>query len=345
MTKPPTISDIARRAGLSKGAVSYALNGRPGVSEQTRQRVLELAAEMNWHPNSAARALSGARAGAVGLALARSPSVLEVEPFFMRLISGIETALAEASVALHLQIVPDPDGEVAAYRRWWFERRIDGVFVLDLRADDARVPVLDELGLPAVIIGGPERQGRIPSVWVDEGTAMTRVVEHLAGLGHRRLAHVSGVPGLLHTQQRTAAFEAAVAQLGLAEPVCVPADYGAEQSAQVTRRLLGRTPRPTAIVYDNDVMAVAGTSAAHEMGVDVPGEVSIVAWEDSALCHIVHPPLSALSRDVVAYGASAAEQLLARIGGDDVGDRQAATPELVARGSTGSAAGGVARTG
>ena len=118
MTKRATIADIAQRAGLSKGAVSYALNGLPGVSESTRQRVLKLAAEMGWRPNSAARALSASRAGALGLVMARPASTLGVEPFFMKLLSGIENTLAARLTALLLQVVPDHDAEVEAYRRW-----------------------------------------------------------------------------------------------------------------------------------------------------------------------------------------------------------------------------------
>ncbi len=87
--KRPTIADIARRAGVSKGAVSYALNGQPGVSEATRQRILAIAEEIGWNPNSAARALSGATANAVGLALCRPARILGIEPFYMELISGV----------------------------------------------------------------------------------------------------------------------------------------------------------------------------------------------------------------------------------------------------------------
>ena len=136
MTKRATIADIAQRAGLSKGAVSYALNGLPGVSEATRQRVLKLAAEMGWRPNSAARALSASRAGALGLVMARPASTLGVEPFFMKLLSGIENTLAARSTALLLQVVPDHDAEVEAYRRWWAERRVDGIFLIDLRVEE-----------------------------------------------------------------------------------------------------------------------------------------------------------------------------------------------------------------
>lgn len=334
MTKRATIADIAQRAGLSKGAVSYALNGQPGVSEATRRRVLKLAAQMGWRPNSAARALSASRAGAVGLVLARPASSLGVEPFLVKLLSGIETTLAARSAALVLQVVPDLDAEVEAYRRWWAERRVDGIFLIDLRIEDKRVLVLEELGLPAVVIGGPGHHGRLPGVWSDDAAAMAMVVEHLAGLGHRRVARVAGPSGMLHTELRGRAFAAAGERLALASAVTVATDYSPEQGAEATRRLLSGSPRPTAVIYDNDVMAVAGTSVAHELGVAVPGDLSIVAWDDSVLCEIVHPPLTVLSRDIMAYGARAAERLLALLDGEAVGDFEDAPPRLVTRGST-----------
>jgi DNA-binding LacI/PurR family transcriptional regulator len=334
VTKRATIAEIAKRAGVSKGAVSYALNGQPGVSDSTRRRVIELAAEMGWHPNSAARALSAARAGALGLVLARPASMLGVEPFMMKLISGMETTLATRSIALLLQVVPDHDAEVAAYRRWWAERRVDGIFLVNLRVDDKRVPVLEELGLPAVVIGGPGHHGSLPGVWSDDASAMAMVVEYLAALGHRRVARVAGPPGLLHTELRSRAFDEVAARLELESAVTLITDYSPEQGAQATRRLLSAATRPTAILYDNDVMAVAGTSVAHEMAVEVPQDLSIVAWDDSVLCEIVHPALTALKRDIVAYGTHAAERLLELLGGATVPDLEDAMPRLVARGST-----------
>src|SRR3954451_23766939 len=138
--KRPTIADIARRAGVSKGAVSYALNGQPGVSEATRQRIVAIAQEIGFNPNSAARALSGASARAVGLTLCRPARILSIEPFFMGLISGFEAELSARGFALTLQVVGTPEGEVEVYRRWWGERRVDGVIVTDLRENDIRIP-------------------------------------------------------------------------------------------------------------------------------------------------------------------------------------------------------------
>jgi DNA-binding LacI/PurR family transcriptional regulator len=333
--KRPTISDIARQAGVSKVAVSYALNGQPGVSEATRRRIVAIAEEIGFSPSSAARALSGAAAQAIGLALCRPARTLGLEPFFMELISGVEAELSARSYALTLQVVPDPAAEVALYRRWWGERRVDGVLVCDLRQDDARIPVLEQLRLPAVVIGGPGHSGRLPNVWSDDAAPLVETVEYLYALGHRRIARVGGLPELLHTRIRTDAFTTVCERLGLEQATTVPSDYSGEEGAQATRRLLSSARRPTAIVFDNDVMAIAGLGVAQEMGLIVPTDLSLVAWDDSVLCRLVHPSLTALRRDIPAYGAHAATVLLAAIGGKPAQSQQDATARLTPRGSTG----------
>jgi DNA-binding LacI/PurR family transcriptional regulator len=332
--KRPTIADIAQRAGVSKGAVSYALNGQPGVSEATRQRIVAIAREIGFNPNNAARALSGASARAVGLTLCRPARILSIEPFFMGLISGFEAELAARGFALTLQVVSTPENEVEVYRRWWGERRVDGVFVTDLRDDDVRIPVLQELQLPAVVIGGPGDTGSVSQIWSDDAGAVTEAVRYLVALGHRRIARVGGLPALLHTQTRTRAFNGVCDSLGIESAVTMPSDYTGEEGGRATRRLLIGADRPTAIIYDNDVMAVAGLAVAQEMGLSVPGDLSIVAWDDSPLCSLVHPPLTALSRDISEYGAHAARQLLAAISGEPVRNVEAGTAHLTPRGST-----------
>jgi DNA-binding LacI/PurR family transcriptional regulator len=332
--KRPTIADIAQRAGVSKGAVSYALNGQPGVSEATRQRIVAIAREIGFNANSAARALSGATARAVGLTICRPARILSIEPFFMGLFSGFEAELAARGFALTLQVVATPEQEIEVYRRWWGERRVDGVFVTDLRERDIRIPVLQELQLPAVVIGGPGGTGSIAQIWSDDAGAVTEAVRYLVALGHRRIARVGGLPDLMHTQTRTKAFNEVCRALNLDEAVTTPSDYTGEEGGRATRRLLIGAERPTAIIYDNDVMAVAGLAVAQEMGLNVPGDLSIVAWDDSPLCSLVHPPLTALSRDISEYGAHAARQLLAAVDGESVGNVEAGTAHLTPRGST-----------
>ncbi len=332
--KRPTIADIARRAGVSKGAVSYALNGQPGVSDATRRRILAIAKEIGWKPHSAARALSGAAANAVGLALRRPAAVLGLEPFYMELISGVEAELSTRSYALMLQVVSDFDAEVAVYQRWWGERRVDGVLVCDLRVDDPRIQMLEQLRLPAVVVGGPDGVGDLAHVWNDDASALVHSVEYLVALGHRRIGQIQGLPDLRHTRVRTEAFISVCRRLGLGEAVVESTDYSGEQGAAATRRLLSTHPAPTALIYDNDIMAIAGLAVAQEMGVSVPADLSIVAFDDSPLCRLVHPPLTALTRDIPAYGAEAARELLAVIAGEPPRSRQVATARLTPRGST-----------
>lgn len=330
----PTIADIAQRAGVSKGAVSYALNDRPGVSPDTRLRILAIAEEIGWRPNSAARALSGAAANAVGLAIRRPARILGVEPFFMELVSGMEAVLSSAGSALMLQVVGDADTELSLYRRWWAERRIDGAIVVDLRADDPRVDLLEELALPAVIVGGPTGVGTLPHVWADDAITVTETVGYLAALGHRRIGRVAGLPDLLHTRHRDTAFQAASERFAVDTSLVISTDYTGDEGARATRTMLSGSTRPTAILYDNDIMAVAGLSVAHEMGLVVPRDLSVVGWDDSPLCQVVRPPLTALTRDIPAYGARAAELLLEVIGGAEGRGIEVAHPRLTPRGST-----------
>jgi DNA-binding LacI/PurR family transcriptional regulator len=328
-----TIRDIAERAGVSKGAVSYALNGRPGVSEETRERIVAIAQELGWYPNRAARALSAARADACGLVLARPARTIALEPFFMEFLAGAELALAARSVALTIQLVRDVEEEIAVYQRWFGEHRVDGVLMVDLRADDPRVEELVRLGLPAVIVGGPLENHEIPAVWHDEGEAVTEAVQYLAALGHTRIAHVTGVGEFVHTAQRAAAFATATRELGV-EGEIVESDYSAESGARATRRLLVSPRRPSAIVFDSDLLAVTGLGVAQQMGLVVPDDVSIIGWDDSLISQVVHPPLTAITRDNGAFGSAATNHLLALIDGGPVGDLETDRGELTIRGST-----------
>jgi len=333
--RPPTIADVARIAGVSTGAVSYALNNRPGVSQATRARVRAIADEIGFRPQRAALALKDASTLTVGMGFCRPARVLGVEPFFMELISGIESELADRSYALMLQVLPDHDAEVEMHQRWWAERRVDGVIVVDLTENDSRVTALQRHGLPAVLIGGPEGTGGLAHVWSDDVHGVEQVVSYLAGLGHRRVARVSGPPELMHTRRRDEAFLSAGARAGFNRRKPIRTDYTAEQSARATRRLLTAPTPPTAIVYDNDVMALAGLAGAHELGVRVPAEVSLVAWDDSPLTQLVHPPLTAISRDITGYGALAARQLLKVLAGEQVAGTAGTECRLTVRGTTG----------
>ncbi|MFJ9927965.1 DNA-binding transcriptional regulator, LacI/PurR family [Streptomyces misionensis] len=337
----PTMKDIARRAGVSESAVSFALNGRPGVSDVTRERVRRVAEQLGWRPSTAARALSGEGAATVGLVLARPADTLGVDSFFLQLVSGIQEVLAERHLGLLFQVVEDVPDECAVYRRWWAEHRVDGVLVVDPRTDDPRPDLLDELGLPAVVIGGApdERHPGLSTVWADDAGAMASVVDGLFALGHRRIVHIAGLAGLAHTERRIRTLRAEARRRGLTGVESITTDYSDAEGAAVTRRVLDSAAPPTALIYDNDVMALAGVATATELGFSVPADVSVVAWEDSALCRMVKPWLSALSRDSMEFGRTAARELTALLDGGPAGTVRVPVPRLIERESTGRARG------
>ncbi|MCX5330726.1 MULTISPECIES: LacI family DNA-binding transcriptional regulator [unclassified Streptomyces] len=331
-----TIKDVAARAGVSKGAVSLAFNHKPGLSETTRERIFKAARELGWAPNLTARTLAGSRVDVVGLAICRPARLLGLEPFYMEFISGVESVLTEHSCSLLLRLVRNVEEEVGIQESWWRGRQIGGAILVDFRPDDPRVASAERLGMPVVAVGHPSLTGSLTSVWTDDATAVTEAVRYLAALGHRRIARVGGAAALGHTAARTAAFDEAARTLELAGAWQVTTDYSGEAGARATRSMLAAdaADRPTAIVYDNDIMAVAGLSVAAEMGLSVPGDVSLLAWDDSQLCRLTHPTLSAMSHDVHGFGAEAARTLFGVIMGEGPGSHPVPTPTLTPRGST-----------
>lgn len=328
-----TIAEIARRAGVSKSAVSYALNGKPGVSEETRQRIVRTAQELDWQPNTAARALAGAAVGSVGLVLNRPASLLGVEPYYMEFIAGIHEVLSERDQSLVLKVVPSAQDEIQAYRRWHASRKVDGVILTDLTDSDERPELVRALGLPAVVAARPSSPG-VTGLWTDDAAAIDHAVDHLVSLGHRRLGHVTGTARYLHTQVRAAAFEAAVSRRGLPAPVTVTTDFSQEQAARATRAMLTANERPTAIIFDSDLMAVGAYGVAAQMRLKIPQDISIIGWDDSVLARSVYPPLTAVSVDVQDYGATVTRALLDLVAGLPVESAAYDGADLVVRGST-----------
>jgi DNA-binding LacI/PurR family transcriptional regulator len=269
------------------------------------------------------------------MVIARPARTLGVEPFFAHLLSGVQSGLSAESISLQLLIVEDTAAEIEVYRRWASEHRVDGVILVDLTVKDPRVDELKALELPAVVIGGRGGKGALASVWADDRDAMLSIVEYLAALGHRRIAHVAGTPNFQHTQRRIRAVRDAAPRLGLLDAPSLTTDFSDAEGAAITRKLLSQPNRPTAIVYDSDVMAVAGLGVAMEMGVSVPGDLSIVAFDDSILTQLMHPALTALSRDTFDFGRQAAEVLLETIADPGtVINRRTADPVLTVREST-----------
>lgn len=329
-----TISDVASQAGVSKGLVSLALNGRPGVAPETRQRILAAVAELGWAPSRGARGLSLSTTFTVGLVLRRDPTVIAADPFFPHFIAGVESVLAPRGWTLALSVVADAEVEDRTYRSFADHRRVDGVFLTDLRVREPRIRLLAELGLPYVVIGRPATAVPGPTVVLDDRAGIDSAVRHLAAAGHNRIAHVSGDPALVHGRSRRAAFVAAMQDCGLDPGLVVAGDFSAPSGAAATARLL-EDDRPTAIVYANDLMAIAGLGVLQAVGLAVPGEMSLTGFDGVDIGAYVHPALSTVVANAGQWGAEAARTMLAVLDGAGAADVQLPAATFLDRGSTG----------
>lgn len=328
-----TIADVAREAGVSKGLVSFALNDRPGVAAETRARILEVAGSLGWTPSLRARSLSSKRSFALGLVIARDPEVLGSDPFFTSFIAGVETILAPEGMALVLSVVPDERTELETYRTLATDGRVDGVFLSDLRRDDARMPCLAALGLPTVTLGRPDQPSPFPSVSIDDSLGVAESVRHLVELGHRRIAHVAGSPAMLHGGRRREAFSEAMRAAGLGHGQVVETDFSIAAGADATRALLSQSEPPTAIVFASDPMAIAGIGVAQELGVTVPDDLSITGFDDIEFARYVYPALTTVAATPVVWGRTAATTLLRLIRTGGAADVDLPAARLIIRGS------------
>lgn len=331
----PTIADVAQRAGVSKGLVSFALNDRPGVAPDTRQRILAAAHDLGWTPSLRARSLSVGRAFACGLVIGRSPDVIAADPFFPSFIAGLEDEFSISGQVLVIAVATPGRHEAETYRGLADDRRVDGVILTDLRADDSRLALVAGLGLAAVTLGVPDAPSTFPAVSIDDGVGIRLAVEHLAALGHRDVAHVAGPAGMLHAGHRRAAFAAAAHAAGLRARI-VETDFSAADGARATDVLLDDPHPPTAIVYSNDHMAVAGLGVAQRRGLVVPRDLSITGFDDTEIGRYLHPALTSVATDARGWGALAARTLLAAIAGLQPDSVVLADPTLSIRASTGA---------
>ena len=239
-----------------------------------------------------------------GIVLRRAPGYRGMDVFFSGLIDGMDDVLVSQNAHLLLLIVPTLEEELAAHARW-----------------------------PRQALVAPGDSPEISAVDVDNGAAMTLAVRFLTGLGHRSIGRVSGPSRLRHTRVRDEAFKAELPQHG-AVGTTLEGDYGTESGLARTRELLSSQERPTAIVYDNDVMAVAGLDVARELGLAVPADLSILAWDDSAVSRLASPPLSVVSRDVHELGGTTARALLERVAEGPVHLRHGPDAQVIERHST-----------
>ncbi|KWZ74965.1 sugar-binding domain protein [Winkia neuii] len=323
LTRQSRVSDIAKALGVSPTAVSFALNGKPGISKETRERILTAIEEINWSPHYAARALSDGRTSTIGLVIARDPKAVGSEAFFMQLMTGMQATLSKRGYGLLFQVAPSIDQECTIYQQWADQKRVDAVAVVDLRKDDPRPKLLSSLGMRAVIAG--DTSPLFPSVDIDDSAAMTAVGKHLCEHGHERVAYIAGSPQLHHVRERARAFSCL-------PPLQVEVEYtdfsGPAAAAAVRRQLEGADP--SAYVFENEALTIAGVQALRHAKARIGIDVAVVSLEDSLVCEAMSPTITALHRDTYEFGKAVAGALLEQ----STGTTKELSPQLIEREST-----------
>lgn len=335
----PTIGDLASALHLSISSVSCALNGRAGVSEATRRRVVEYADRVGYRPTSSARALSQARADAVGIVVRESLAIVGAEAYYLRFLAGVAPVLDAAGRALILELSEGGlEDELEIYRKWAAERRVDGVVLLDEPDEDRRVALLDSLGLPAVLHGpAPAQHPGHPGILVDEAADAATIVGHLANQGARYVLHAAGPQRHRHEQIRLASVRWECERRGL-DYACSVGSYGladGDRAGQTIARSNGE--RPDALIAANDLVAAGACRALSRAGIRIPEQCCVVAWDDSVMCEVVQPAISALNRRPEEFGSIAASRLLDvldRYPDEKTGPQIAAASVMIKREST-----------
>ncbi|MFJ9114911.1 LacI family DNA-binding transcriptional regulator [Streptomyces sp. NPDC102394] len=327
--KPPTIRDVAEQAGVSKSLVSLVLRGSEQVRPEKREAVLRAVRELGYRPNAAARSLSEQRTRTVGVLLDDLRN-----PWFVELLDGLNSLLHAAG--LHMLLA-----DARLNRRTgqdltgpFLDLGVDGLVVVGTLPDLAALGAVAER-IPVVVAGAREAApAGVDVVAGDDELGARLVTEHLIGLGHRRIAHIAGYGAVGELRRRS--FEAAMREHGLADRAVVePSDMTEEGGYRTTVRLLSRPERPTAVFAVNDIASVGALSAAEELGLRVPHDVSVVGYDNTSISRLRHVWLTTVDGAGHEVGRRAARCLLDRFerpGG--AGRLHLAAPALEIRGTT-----------
>jgi LacI family repressor for deo operon, udp, cdd, tsx, nupC, and nupG len=300
-----SIKDIAKAAGVSPSTVSRALSDHPRISLETKERIRRLATEMSYSPSAVARSLVTQRTSIIGLAVAWVS-----DPFLAQLVRGIEdTALAHGYTVILSSFYGEPDRErevLSTFR----ERRVDGMIVKSSCFDTDHRSLRTQFGLPIVLINRPEY---VYSVSTDNLHGGRLATEYLLDLGHSRIGYIAAEGGMRTNLDRLKAYKEALQRRGAAfDPNLVVLGDGYEEGGkEAMSRLLALPSPPTAVFCYNDLTAIGAALAVREASLQVPGDISLVGFDDIELAAYFHPPLTTFRQPAYELGRRAMEMVLA----------------------------------
>jgi DNA-binding LacI/PurR family transcriptional regulator len=334
-----TSKEVAARAGVSRTTVSFVLNNvrSDKVSEATRGRVLQAARELGYIPDAAARTLVSGKTGTIGLVVSRAEHI-GVDAFIPQTLHGLSRVCAQRGYRLLLETSED-DSVTYDYAQLVQSKQIDGLVVLNPDPRDERLDALIETGYPVSLIGSyPNRDAA--AVSIDSVTAMDEVTTHLIRLGHTRIGfiHYRTIRDL-STGGRFRGFRAALEREGIAldERLIRSGDYSAQSGYDAMRALLSSGPPPSALVTGNDTIAIGAISAIVDGGLDVPGDIAVVGFDDIPLARFATPALTTVRVPAQDMATACGEQMVKLIEGCPIEHRKQVFPTaLIVRDSCGA---------
>ncbi len=330
-----TSKDVARLAGVSRTTVSFVLNERRDVliSEATRRRVRAAAVELGYHPHEPARQLAGGASRTLGLVMHQAPEQVAVDALLAETLRGLATVARGSGFRVLLETVaPGPGG----YTDLLDSRQVDGLVVSGPRADDAILRDPASASLP-IVLQGTFAHAVVPSVDVDNRAGAQDAVEHLVTLGHRQVACITNAP-LAYTAaaDRVDGYRAALREAGLtADPALLAeGDFDAASGHRAMAKLLAGGRDFSAVFVASDTVAVGAIAALRQAGLGVPGDVSVVGFDDVPLAAFFDPPLTTIHLPAFELGATAGQVLVDRVRGGAVAFQTTLVTTLVVRAST-----------
>lgn len=330
------LEEIAKLSGVSRSTVSRVVNNDPNVGEATRERVLKIIQQANYHPNVAARGLAAGRTRILGLVIPMGVSALFTDPYFPLLIQGVSAACNTHDHSVMLWLA-EPEYERRTIRQIMHGRFVDGVIVASMLMDDPVVQALLEGDLPFILVGRYPTNDGVSYVDVDNQNSTREAVTHLLRLGHRRVATITGPLTMIAGADRRDGYLAALKDRGLTvEPeLIVEGDFTESGGYAAMRQLLPR--QPEAVFVASDTMAVGALRALREVGCRVPDDIALVSFDDMPFAAHAEPPLTTVRQPTHRVGVIAAEMLIDLIEDPESGPRRIILPtELVIRASCGA---------
>jgi LacI family transcriptional regulator len=328
---------IANAAGVSQMTVSRALSNKPGVSRERREEILRIAAEMGYVVNRTEQKSSSRRSHVIGLVTAELHN-----PFVSELVAGVGRAARTAGYELLVYSLVEPDQPPLPRVIKLMQQVIDGIIAL-LPYEHSYLEVLADARVPIITVDQYGRFVRFPSIASDSYAGACMAVRHLLGLGHKRIAFLTGDERLASAQDRHRAYLDTLTQAGIAvDPqLIIPGNYSLSRGQSAVKTLLALPDRPSAVFAANDMSAIGVMAGLREAGLRLPEEMSVIGFDDIPGAAQCHPALTTIRQPIQQMGRSAVNTLLALIAGLEAASPQIVLPtELVVRASTGVPRGG-----